>query len=198
MISTRENVLDIGIYPGLSLGPPARAGVRSKRGAVHHLSRATGRTHAPGTAVPNSAPDLRPAGARTPGAMACPSRPVPSRRPADRTTCGGWSRPTAPAGRGWPPGPCSRDPGRRRRMLRQDRQARPDGAVRVRAGALDPAPGAGRLAGRTDQQWLRAGDRRRAALRRTAWPWNYYRKNLWIADGGHEDAQEGQRAEFGG
>src|SRR5690242_13341944 len=34
MTSTRENVSDIGIVPGLCLGPPARAGVRSKRGAV--------------------------------------------------------------------------------------------------------------------------------------------------------------------
>jgi hypothetical protein len=38
MTSTRENVSDIGIAPGLSLGPPVRAGVRSKRGAVHHSS----------------------------------------------------------------------------------------------------------------------------------------------------------------
>src|ERR1051325_1815279 len=32
--STFENVSDIGIRLGLSLGPPAKAGVRSKRGAV--------------------------------------------------------------------------------------------------------------------------------------------------------------------
>jgi hypothetical protein len=35
MISMRENVSDIGITPGLCLGLPAMAGVRSKRGAVH-------------------------------------------------------------------------------------------------------------------------------------------------------------------
>jgi hypothetical protein len=34
MISMRENVSDIGITPGLCLGLPAMAGVRSKRGAV--------------------------------------------------------------------------------------------------------------------------------------------------------------------
>jgi hypothetical protein len=33
--STFENVSDIGVYLGLSLGPPASAGVRSKRGALH-------------------------------------------------------------------------------------------------------------------------------------------------------------------
>src|SRR3977135_1654322 len=33
--STFENVSDIGTCLGLSLGPPAIAGVRSKRGAVH-------------------------------------------------------------------------------------------------------------------------------------------------------------------
>src|ERR687888_294344 len=32
--STFENVSDIGTCLGLSLGPPAKAGVRSKRGAV--------------------------------------------------------------------------------------------------------------------------------------------------------------------
>src|ERR1044071_9578133 len=36
--STFENVSDIGTCLGLSLGPPAKAGVRSKRGAVHSLS----------------------------------------------------------------------------------------------------------------------------------------------------------------
>jgi hypothetical protein len=30
-----ENVSDIGLCLGLSLGPPAKAGARSKRGAVH-------------------------------------------------------------------------------------------------------------------------------------------------------------------
>src|SRR5690242_17654250 len=34
--STFENVSDIGTCLGLSLGPPAKAGVRSKRGAVQH------------------------------------------------------------------------------------------------------------------------------------------------------------------
>jgi hypothetical protein len=34
MISMRENVSDIGITPGLCLGLPAMAGVRSNRGAV--------------------------------------------------------------------------------------------------------------------------------------------------------------------
>src|SRR5207237_2602970 len=33
--STLENVSDIGLCLGLSLGPPASAGVRSKRGALH-------------------------------------------------------------------------------------------------------------------------------------------------------------------
>src|SRR5437879_8452354 len=33
--STLENVSDIGVCLGLSLGPPASAGVRSKRGALH-------------------------------------------------------------------------------------------------------------------------------------------------------------------
>src|SRR5207248_4714783 len=35
--STFENVSDIGVCLGLYLGPPAKAGVRSKRGAVHKL-----------------------------------------------------------------------------------------------------------------------------------------------------------------
>src|SRR5205809_7092825 len=35
MTSTFENVSDIGVCLGLYLGPPAKAGVRSKRGAVH-------------------------------------------------------------------------------------------------------------------------------------------------------------------
>src|SRR5215471_10306219 len=38
--STFENVSDIGVWLGLSLGPPAIAGVRSKRGALHHASNA--------------------------------------------------------------------------------------------------------------------------------------------------------------
>src|SRR5262245_19851013 len=33
--STFENVSDIGVCLGLSLGPPAKAGVRSKRGTLH-------------------------------------------------------------------------------------------------------------------------------------------------------------------
>src|SRR5712671_4910857 len=33
--STFENVSDIGVCLGLSLGPPAKAGVRSKQGAIH-------------------------------------------------------------------------------------------------------------------------------------------------------------------
>src|SRR5437762_569340 len=37
--STFENVSDIGVCLGLYLGPPARAGVRSKRGAVHCARR---------------------------------------------------------------------------------------------------------------------------------------------------------------
>jgi len=32
--STFENASDIGASPGLCLGPPAKTGVRSKRGAV--------------------------------------------------------------------------------------------------------------------------------------------------------------------
>src|SRR3954463_1221592 len=35
--STFENVSDIGVCLGLSLGPPAIAGVRSKQGALHHV-----------------------------------------------------------------------------------------------------------------------------------------------------------------
>src|SRR5947208_14804808 len=37
--STLENVSDIGTCLGLSLGPPASAGVRSKRGALHAPAR---------------------------------------------------------------------------------------------------------------------------------------------------------------
>src|ERR1041385_1447125 len=36
--STFENVSDIGIRLGLSLGPPAKAGVRCKRGAVQYAA----------------------------------------------------------------------------------------------------------------------------------------------------------------
>src|SRR3954447_12745386 len=36
--STFENVSDIGVCLGLSLGPPAIAGVRSKQGALHHVT----------------------------------------------------------------------------------------------------------------------------------------------------------------
>src|SRR5437879_10387507 len=38
--STFENVSDIGVCLGLYLGPPAKADVRSKRGAVHVLGNA--------------------------------------------------------------------------------------------------------------------------------------------------------------
>jgi hypothetical protein len=37
--STFENVSDIGVYLGLCLGPPAKAAVRSKQGAVHKDQR---------------------------------------------------------------------------------------------------------------------------------------------------------------
>src|SRR3954465_8069242 len=37
--STFENVSDIGVCLGLSLGPPAIAGVRSKQGALHRPSQ---------------------------------------------------------------------------------------------------------------------------------------------------------------
>src|SRR6266536_38851 len=40
--STLENVSDIGTCLGLSLGPPASAGVRSKRGALHGLTSTGG------------------------------------------------------------------------------------------------------------------------------------------------------------
>src|SRR5256885_12430336 len=40
--STFENVSDIGVCLGLYLGPPAKAGVRSKRGAVHLAIPLTG------------------------------------------------------------------------------------------------------------------------------------------------------------
>src|SRR5205085_10985269 len=39
MTSIFENVSDIGVCLGLYLGPPAKAGVRSKRGAVHRHER---------------------------------------------------------------------------------------------------------------------------------------------------------------
>src|ERR1700735_4986338 len=43
MTSTFENVSDIGVCLGLCLAPPANAGVRSKRGAVHtHASPGQG------------------------------------------------------------------------------------------------------------------------------------------------------------
>ena len=42
--STFENVSDIGVCLGLSLGPPAIAGVRSKQGAVHLWLLCTGRS----------------------------------------------------------------------------------------------------------------------------------------------------------
>src|SRR5438270_7455913 len=41
MTSTFENVSDIGVCLGLYLGPPAKAGVRSKQGAVHKVSEPT-------------------------------------------------------------------------------------------------------------------------------------------------------------
>src|SRR5437763_8832354 len=40
MTSSFENVSDIGVCLGLYLGPPAKAGVRSKRGAVQSGIRA--------------------------------------------------------------------------------------------------------------------------------------------------------------
>src|ERR1700704_458490 len=56
--STFENVSDIGTCLGLSLGPPAIAGVRSNRGAVHEavLLRLAGRD-----VVPADAGRIRPA-----------------------------------------------------------------------------------------------------------------------------------------
>src|SRR5436305_15318167 len=45
--STFENVSDIGVCLGLSLGPPAIAGVRSKQGALHPEHR----LHAPEIAI---------------------------------------------------------------------------------------------------------------------------------------------------
>src|SRR5271168_4161120 len=42
--STFENVSDIGVCLGLSLGPPAIAGVRSKRGAVQESTAKLRRT----------------------------------------------------------------------------------------------------------------------------------------------------------
>src|SRR5436190_14548741 len=41
--STFENVSDIGVCLGLSLGPPAIAGVRSKQGALQDTGAARGR-----------------------------------------------------------------------------------------------------------------------------------------------------------
>jgi hypothetical protein len=40
--STFENVSDIGVCLGLCLGPPANAGVRSKRGAVQGVKDGAG------------------------------------------------------------------------------------------------------------------------------------------------------------
>src|SRR5437763_4752427 len=40
--STFENVSDIGVCLGLYLGPPAKAGVRSKRGALQGACKAYG------------------------------------------------------------------------------------------------------------------------------------------------------------
>src|SRR5271167_484284 len=37
--STFENVSDIGVYLGLCLGPPAKAGVRSKQGALQIVAK---------------------------------------------------------------------------------------------------------------------------------------------------------------
>src|SRR5690348_9061042 len=45
--STFENVSDIGIRLGLSLGPPAKAGVRCKRGAVQYAITADPRETTP-------------------------------------------------------------------------------------------------------------------------------------------------------
>src|SRR5438105_15467663 len=42
MTSTFENVADIGVCLGLYLGPPAKAGVRSKQGAVHTINQVKG------------------------------------------------------------------------------------------------------------------------------------------------------------
>src|SRR5580700_7460003 len=47
--STFENVSDIGVYLGLCLGPPAKAGVRSKQGAVHEQTRKASLCAAPCT-----------------------------------------------------------------------------------------------------------------------------------------------------
>src|SRR5207302_11088885 len=44
--STFENVSDIGVCLGLSLGPPAKAGVRSKQGAVQGLAGGRSRRYA--------------------------------------------------------------------------------------------------------------------------------------------------------
>src|SRR5437879_3303438 len=50
--STFENVSDIGTCLGLSLGPPAIAGVRSKRGAVHSVEPGSGLLWARGRNAP--------------------------------------------------------------------------------------------------------------------------------------------------
>src|SRR5437763_10283772 len=55
--STFENVSDIGVCLGLYLGPPAKAGVRSKRGAVQALTLA----HDPRLAPPVAGANLPPA-----------------------------------------------------------------------------------------------------------------------------------------
>src|SRR5436305_13723160 len=67
--STLENVSDIGTCLGLSLGPSASAGVRSKRGALHAgtRSRRGGAYRDPSGHHPGGAANL--AGGRARGAV---------------------------------------------------------------------------------------------------------------------------------
>jgi len=51
MTSTRENVSDMGLVPGLCLGPRARPRVRSKRGAVHIPNRSVAERREVGSRV---------------------------------------------------------------------------------------------------------------------------------------------------
>lgn len=62
MISTLENVSDIGIAPGLSLGPPAKAGVRSN--GEHFTPRCAALCRAPAAQTVQGC-IRRSAGART-------------------------------------------------------------------------------------------------------------------------------------
>src|SRR6185437_2212099 len=80
--STFENVSDIGVCLGLSLGPPAKAGVRSKQGAIQCRIRSAPFTHCDlytSPIVPSgTAEDFRPHTIEP--HAACPFRPIDLQR----------------------------------------------------------------------------------------------------------------------